>query len=484
MHALAFRFRRAAALLLLALPLAKNAPGAEPAFVRVSPRDPRYFELSDGRPFIPIGLNLISPGGREEREGLARMDTWMRELAANGGNFFRVWLSSPFWDVEHERSGVYDEAKARRIDEMLALARRHGLHVKLTLEHFREMNDQPRQAWANKPLHLVARGGTAESMADFFSVERSRERFREKLAWLARRYGHNPTIFGWELWNEVNAVTAKPEHYMPWTEVMLAELHRLFPRNLAMQSLGSFDTAGVRALYRQHSVLPGNDVAQVHRYLDLGARLEVCHGAMDVLAADAVRELLAFTPGRPVVLAEGGAVEPRHTGPFKLYAADQHGMLLHDVLFAPFFAGAAGPGQIWHWDVYVDRHRLWPHFGRFARMVQGIDPAAEHFEPIEVAHPQLRVRGLRGRTTLLLWARDPENTWRTELEQRVAPRQLAGLAIDLGGTPGAAPLPATVDVYNPWTGVWTQGNTRGAAVLLPAFSRAVVVRIGRSAGGR
>ena len=44
-----------------------------------------------------------------------------------------------------------------------------------------------------------------------------------------------------------------------------------------------------------------------------------------MLAADAVNELLATKPGRPVILAESGAVEPRHTGPFKLYAKDQPG---------------------------------------------------------------------------------------------------------------------------------------------------------------
>ena len=42
------------------------------------------------------------------------------------------------------------------------------------------------------------------------------------------------------------------------------------------------------------------------------------------------------------------------------------GIILHDVLFAPFFAGAAGPGHCWHWNVYVDRNNLWHHFARFA----------------------------------------------------------------------------------------------------------------------
>src|SRR6185312_7979666 len=104
-------------------------------------------------------------------------------------------------------------------------------------------------------------------------------------------------------------------------------------------------------------------------------------GPVDVLAADAVRELLSYRPGRAVILAESGAVEPRQAGPCKVYAADREGMLLHDILSAPFFAGAAGAGQIWHWDAYVAANNLRHHFGRFAQVVRGLDPAAEGFEP-------------------------------------------------------------------------------------------------------
>ena len=46
------------------------------------------------------------------------------------------------------------------------------------------------------------------------------------------------------------------------------------PRNMAMQSLGSFDSPRAVETYRRHSTMPGNDLAQVHRYLDLGASLD------------------------------------------------------------------------------------------------------------------------------------------------------------------------------------------------------------------
>jgi hypothetical protein len=448
------------------------------AFVRVSPRDPRYFELSDGRPYLPIGLNMIAPDGargNDEAGGLRRMDEWMQQLSTNGGNFIRVWLSSPFWEVEHERSGVYDEARARRIDALLAMAQRHGLQVKLTLEHFREISENPRQRWANNLRQHVDRGGTATNMADFFSGEASRRQFQKKLAWFAQRYGDNPTVFGWELWNEINATTTGPENFMPWTSMMLAELHRLFPHHLAMQSLGSFDTDRVRLLYRQMSLLAGNDVAQVHRYLDLGASLAVCHGPMDVLAAEAARELLAVDPRKPVMLAESGAVEPQHSGPFKLYAQDKDGIILHDLLFAPFFAGAAGAGQSWHWDVYVDRNNLWHHFARFATVVKELDPPAEHFVPSELPHPRLRVYVLKGQRTILIWCRDRENTWQTELAQQKAPELIEGMKLDLPGLL-ADDRPQTVRIYDPWKDAWRDAQFENRQINLPQFKRSLVVR--------
>jgi hypothetical protein len=451
-----------------------QAPSPPDTYVRVSPRDANYLEFTDGSPYIPIGLNMISPpAAATEEESLHGFDAWLTSLSAQGGNYIRVWLSNPFWSVEHEKCGVYDEARARRIDRLLEMCRAHHIRVKMTLEHFRSIGGGP-QPWADNPLYNVRNGGPAESMADFFAGEASRQAFRKKIAWYGERFGSPPIVYGWELWNEVNAVTGGD--YMDWTAVMLPELHKTFAKNLGMQSLGSFDSPRARDDYHRLSTMPGNDVAQVHRYLDLGAELEVCKGPVDVLAADAVRELQSYHPHRPVLLAESGAVEPNHRGPSRYYRVDRDGMLLHDILFAPFFAGAAGPGQVWHWDTYVAANNLWYHYARFAEVVRGLDPPAEAFQPSLLPHPRLRVYALKGLHTVLLWCRDSHNTWESELKRGEKPDVLKGEIVDLGPVlRGAHPL--AVRVYDPWADRWSDSMLHDGTITLPAFSRSLVIRI-------
>jgi hypothetical protein len=412
---------------------------------------------------------IAPPGG----EGLSGMETWMKNLEANNGNFIRVWLSSPFFDVEHAHSGEYDEDRARRIEEMLSMAARHGIRVKLCIEHFRHLGEGG-QNWATKSLHLVANGGPATNTADFFDGIASRNQFKHKLAWLSERFGDNPNIFGWELWNEINAVDGGD--YLAWTEVMLPELQCFFPHNLAMQSLGSFDGVYARPLYQRLAVMPGNDVAQVHRYLDPGAQLEVCKGPMDILESDAVHELLSQKPNRPVLLAESGAVEWKHSGPSHLYDLDTNGMILHDVLFAPFFSGAAGPGHIWHWDRYVAKQNLWWQFGRFAEAVKNIDPPAEQFEPLLLPNQRLRVYALKGRHTSLLWCRDKQNTWQTELVEGRPPNLVQDIELDVSNL-GEEFAEASANLFDPWQNRWSVAVVKNGKLRLPAFTRSIVVRL-------
>lgn len=453
---------------------AQPAPDAA-ALPRVSPRDPRYFELSDGRPYIPVGFNLVPPPAPADFEPV------VARMADHGVNYCRIWLDQPPWNVEHARSGQYDPEKARHLDRFLELCRARGIRVKMCIEHFRSIVAQPPQPPARgsmpKPLHHVANGGFYRDMVDFLTSPRGRSQFKQKLAWYARRYGDAPAVFAWELWNEMNAVRGD---WLPWTREMLPELHRLFPKNLCVQSLGSFDTDRARGPYRALCELAGNDVLQVHRYLDLGAALPICQGPIDLLAADAVAELRATGVCKPIILTETGAVKPRHTGASELYTEDRDGVLLHDMLFAPFFAGAAGTGHVWFWREAIQRPGLWHHFRRFQRAIEAIDPPAEGFQPLRTEPPGLRIYALCGKRTLLAWCRDTASDWRSELEAGVAPREIAGAELDLTALQFTAGAKASATAYDPWSDRAAPLALRGTSLALPAFRRSLVVRVTRN----
>jgi hypothetical protein len=443
-------------------------------FVQVSEKDPRYFQLSDGSPYIPIGLNMIAPNTAPSL-GMDRMEEWMRLLSENGGNFIRIWLGARYWNPEQKAAGLFDNEAAERIDSLFMLARKYDIRLKMCLESFRSIHPDNVGIKGRFPLTMyhTSKGGPFDSMEEYINTDRGKAHFKKKLDWFQERYGSDPIIFGWELWNEMDAIVA--DGWESWTEEMLEELDARFPENLVMQSLGSYDRIRKREMYRRVISMPGNEVAQVHRYLDLGAEWEICHAPMDLLAADAVREMVAFNPGKPILLAETGGVEPSHTGPIRYYKLDTMGMILHDILFVPFFSGAAGPGHTWHWSQYVAENALWYHFDRFAQAVDGIDPTEEQFEPLMLEQDSLRAYVLRGKRTIMVWLRDEQNTWKSELEEGIAPRLFYGVELDLARF-GLGFSEKRVEIFDPWRNSWEEGRVRDQKIMLPEFSRSLVIR--------
>lgn len=442
----------------------------------------RYFALATGETYIPIGQNFCFHRLAEqlsEEEVLATYRRWLGAFAAQGGNFTRIWLGVPFFNVMPERLGEFSERNLGHIRAIVAMAEEFGVKIKFTVEHFRSVQP-PSQPVAEtfpgvisflQPLYSPERGGSCRSMAEFFGSEAGRAAYLAKLRYLAAAgLGESPAVVAWELWNEINS-TGPLAIWQEWSEVMLAALRKLFPRQLALQNLGSFSGSTAYRCYDYLGALAGTDFLQVHRYLDPGAELDVCRGPMDVLCADAIGELRRRCSDKPAILAEGGAVEANHARYSRLYEKDSEGTLLHDALFAPFFAGSAGSGQFWHWDhLYLDKHDLYWHFGRFARAIAGVDPIAEDFQPYYTETHALRVYGLRGRSMDLLWCRDKASDWRCELDEERPAAELRDLSAPVDNA-------GSCQAYLPWTDKEEELTLRHSRVLLPPFHRSLVLRV-------
>jgi hypothetical protein len=73
-------------------------------FVQVSKIDSRYFELSNGSPFIPVGPNICFPRLiLDEKLGFENIEMMYKNLAKYGANYTRIYLASDFFEIENQK---------------------------------------------------------------------------------------------------------------------------------------------------------------------------------------------------------------------------------------------------------------------------------------------------------------------------------------------------------------------------------------------
>ena len=184
-------------------------------FVRVSEKNPNYFELSDSSAYIPLGYNLSFPrfwDKLSEEESFAMIEKHLKNIAENGGNYARIWISHPFYEIEDSRPGVYNPKKFARIDRLVGLAQKYGVRLKICLEHFRNIRKyRPAENESGLQTHIFQRpayAGEFANMKEYFSSQKGRDLFFNRFEALFKKYSDNPIIFAWELWNEQKTVQA------------------------------------------------------------------------------------------------------------------------------------------------------------------------------------------------------------------------------------------------------------------------------------
>ncbi|MFV0594000.1 MAG: cellulase family glycosylhydrolase [Draconibacterium sp.] len=440
-------------------------------YIRISTENRRYFE-KDGRAWVPVSINYLPDYNFEN------IESYFKNFSENGGNAMRIWISTRFLEIEDSVEGVYNEDKFKRIDKVLELAETYGIYIKFVLQHIRTISEKsdPATAWANSKA-LATR---FQNIQEYINADEGRSSYLRRAKALSDRYKNNKHIYGWELWNEMDAVGNEQEA-IAFTKAMLNPVKALFPNHLVTQTLGSMHSEKAEKTYKMLAGIPGNEFLSIHRYLDQGnkwGQYNVVKGPVDILASDAVRIGLELTKGSPVpvMLNEVGAVDPNHAGPFSYYPNDTLGILIHDMIFAPFFSGSAGSGSMWHWDHYIYPQKLWFHFQRFSNAIEGIDPVNEDFAPVFLETDGVRCYGLRGKNTTIIWCRDTANNWKTELENALParPKENFRLSLEDINVNGIKKF----SLYDPWNDKRTrQFNIEEEQIVVPSFKRSVVIII-------
>lgn len=443
----------------------------DPGFVRVSPRDGRYFEFDDGKPYYPIGLNICWSHAPRTYD----FDAWFPAFGQAGCTSTRLWLAPGWLGLALERTGKseaglgmgqFDLPSAWRLDHVLDLARREGLYVKLCIDSFNVLRaKRVHNYWEQTPQN-AANGGPLREPKDFWTTPAMDRFYRNKLRYLVARYGSLTHVMAWEFWNEVDIVTDYDTDLVrAWHERMGRYLRSIDPyHHLVTTSFARSD--GDQPI----DGLAELDYVQTHLY-----------GGADpvVRLTEFQRQKEAF--GKPHYVGEFGA-SSGSSG----FDKDPGGMQVHDSLWASIACGGSGSAQCWYWEAIHD-HGLHPLYAAVARFTSGIEWPAERMTRVEPACEWSRVPEPLPRKDLLIKTLTP--SWRTAEWNR--PRTLV---VDRSGMRQPVPIegiqysnqahrdkhnPVRLEVDLPWAtqfGVNVQGVSGygGAKLVMRLDGKAVV----------
>lgn len=443
--------------------------------IQISEEYPQYFVTNTGATWIPIATNYLPSRFRDDGDNQAAyelMEDYFKKFSENGGNSMRIWISTAPLEIEDTKEGDYNPEKFKRIDKMLELAEKYNIYIKFTLHHIRSIQptNEGVAGWSNSTALATA----FQNITEYINTPKGINSYLNRARALAARYKDHKQIYCWELWNEMDAL---PSSAWPvFTPAVLDSVKKIFPNRLVVQTLGSLHSKTADMSYQKLFSYKNNDFISIHRYLDSGVdweQYEYTKLDIDELVSTAMDFAHQYVNDRPIIINEIGAVEPNHTGPYKYYGKDKDGMLIHDMIFAPFFCGAAGTGAMWHWDSYIYRNDLWYHYKRFKNAIEGVDPVKERFKQYMFESDGVRCFALGGTTKTIIWGRDSGNNWRTELEQGIAPQPKNNVIIKLEQLKNSNYK--SVKIYDPWQDHWSSVKINNGQVAIPPFIRSFVI---------
>lgn len=315
-------------------------------FIRIDPQTQR-FRFDNGEAYWPLGINL-----GWQSPGTASLTEILRRMGRSGMNWARIWAchwdnKNPFWSeafppetFEHMSKPVLDNW-----DDLVAESNRSGVYFQFVLFHHGPYSSDVNSNWGEHPWN-AANGGFLQRPQDFFSDPRALRLTRNWLRYAVARWGHDPSIMAWELFNEVEWVDLAQDDgrwdlVRDWHDAMAAYL----------RELDSYDRLVTSSSHMEHlDTWRSMDYYQPHHYspnpwgFTLGAKW----------------------PGdKPTFIGEIG------NNDFRL---ELQRLAVRDSIWAGVLAGEAGAAQYWLWDA-VDPLGLYDEYALAARILDSSDYA-------------------------------------------------------------------------------------------------------------
>jgi hypothetical protein len=452
-----------------------------PGFVRVNLSNPRYFAFDDGNFFFPIGLNMAWWSGAGD--ALTDYKKWMDPFAANGGNTIRVWMAEWSFGIEWNNTplGNYTNRlqKAWFLDQIFNMAEEHNMYILLVLLNCADFNNWQTKGWNGNPYNAVW-GGPLAKPEQFVTDLTARHLLQRRLNYIVNRWGYSTHLLAWEWWNEVNLAPFTDKTLIPWLQEMTAYLQaRDVNRHLITNSYAIRDLSPIWSL-------PEMDIIQKHEYAT-----QVTSQNKDLaerVTADLTR-LAKSAPAKPILLGEFGYGTEGYGND-----VDKSGIHLHNGIWSTTFAGYAGSGMYWYWDVYVEAYNVWYHFRGLNRFLENVDLSRyQPFSPLQISEPggapgKAIGLGLRGED-FLIWLRSNAYTVQKSMvawEEAGSPPYFSyfpplikGQILQLRNMKDGG---YTIHWFDPQSAMWldpVEATAKGGylSISVPDFSRDLAARI-------
>ncbi len=373
----------------------------EKGFVQVSKQNPQFFEYENGEFYYPVGHNLHStvdmrcwqqilkseaPAGR----GLPMYADFFPKMQAAGENIAEVWMSSWWLGIEwtgkwrdYYGRNRYSLQHAWKLDTLLEMAREHGIRIHLVLDNHGKFSTYCDWEWDLNPYSLryqADSGGICRYAGDFFTDETARISHKNKLRYIAARWGADPTIMGFELVSEFDLVGEDPAN---------RRSQRIRPTFHKTPAARSWVNEMITALkkYDPYDHLVSNHYATDYKWVDTELAKEKVEGGaplFDYIVTDAYRQTVSggyVTPARDMQLWYQKSIAPFAQKPFWIteYGGDFNGAidtcLDSDVecgMWATWMTEGAGTPLMWWFD-FIDQRNLYSYYGGFSKYIANED---------------------------------------------------------------------------------------------------------------